>query len=126
MRYLKGFNEDLENLDYEEIVEEIKDILIDLKDEDFLTNAYYIPHNKSIYTALCRYEGKEEFSWNDIKDVINRLVVCFESNGLEYELNSFDNHWFKSRVNILKSNNNLYDDELQVVNYMNYFTILCR
>lgn len=26
MRYLKGFNEDLENLDYEEIVEEIKDI----------------------------------------------------------------------------------------------------
>lgn len=31
MKHLKNFNEDLQSHDYEEIAEEIKDILIDLK-----------------------------------------------------------------------------------------------
>lgn len=125
MKHLKKFNEDLQSQDYEEIVEEIKDILIDLKDEGFFTNSYYVDAVKYIYTSICRYDSnssapsiteKEAFYWYEIKDVINRLIVCFESSGFYYELMAVDKY---NRVHKVKLTGSINDSIF-------YFYIICR
>ena len=68
-----------------------------------MTNSYYVSDVKYIYTSLCRYDSyneKEKFSWNEIKDVVDRLIVCFDSNRLKYELLAYDQYSHKcSKLN---------------------------
>ena len=87
MKYLKRFNE---NVFDQSVVDECKDILLELEDAGFKTNinAYF---NNQQYDRIVNlkknwiqfyFSRKEEFDYSDIEDVVERLKSFLS----EYEL----------------------------------------
>jgi len=87
MKYLKRFNE---NVFDQSVVDECKDILLELEDKGFKTNinAYF---NNQQYDRIVNlkknwiqfyFSRKEEFDYSDIEDVVERLKSFLS----EYEL----------------------------------------
>ena len=86
MKYLKRFNE---NVFDQSVVDECKDILLELEDKGFKTNIHSYfnsgvsigkEHNKNWITFF--FSRKEEFDYSDIEDVVERLKSFLS----EYEL----------------------------------------
>ena len=87
MKYLKRFNE---NVFDQSVVDECKDILLELEDKGFKTNinSYF---NNQQYDRIVNlkkswiqfyFSRKEEFDYSDIEDVVERLKSFLS----EYEL----------------------------------------
>jgi hypothetical protein len=77
MKYLKRFNE---NVFDQSVVDECKDILLELEDKGFNTNIHSYfnsgvsigkEHNKNWIQFY--FSRKEEFDYSDIEDVVERL-----------------------------------------------------
>ena len=75
MRYLKRFNES-KQLD-QSIVDECKDILLELEDIGIKTNIHsylsYSPQKNNEKWIQFFFSRKEEFDYSDIEDVVERL-----------------------------------------------------
>jgi len=74
MKYLKQFNE---NVFDQSVVDECKDILLELEDKGFKTNIHFwisASHlNKHSSYIQFFFNRKEEFDYSDIEDVVERL-----------------------------------------------------
>lgn len=75
MKYLKRFNESTETKVFDQsVVDECKDILLELEDAGFKTNissSIGKEHNKNWIQFY--FSRKEEFDYSDIEDVVERL-----------------------------------------------------
>jgi hypothetical protein len=89
MRYLKRFNE---NLFDQSVIDECKDILLELEDKGIKTNisSYFSSgisigkeHNKNWITFL--FSRKAEFDYSDIEDVVERLKSYLSEYGLSIQ-----------------------------------------
>lgn len=86
MKYLKRFNE---NVFDKSVIDECKDILLELEDKGFKTNInssgiqYITKGLKSWITFY--FSRKEEFDYSDIEDVIERLKSYLSEFGLKIE-----------------------------------------
>ena len=87
MKYLKRFNENV--LD-QSVLDECKDILLELEDKGFKTNIHSYINNQQ-YNRIVNlkkswitfyFSRKEEFDYSDIEDVVERLKSFLS----EYEL----------------------------------------
>ena len=87
MKYLKRFNE---NVFDQSVVDECKDILLELEDKGFKTNINSYINNQQ-YDRIVNlkknwiqfyFSRKEEFDYSDIEDVVERLKSFLS----EYEL----------------------------------------
>ena len=87
MKYLKRFNE---NVFDQSVVDECKDILLELEDKGFKTNIKTNINNQQ-YNRIVNlkknwiqfyFSRKEEFDYSDIEDVVERLKSYLS----EYEL----------------------------------------
>jgi len=87
MKYLKRFNE---NVFDQSVVDECKDILLELEDKGFNTNIHSYFNNQQ-YDRIVNlkknwiqffFSRKEEFDYSDIEDVVERLKSFLS----EYEL----------------------------------------
>jgi hypothetical protein len=87
MKYLKRFNE---NVFDQSVVDECKDILLELEDKGFKTNIHSYFNNQQ-YDRIVNlkknwiqfyFSRKEEFDYSDIEDVVERLKSFLS----EYEL----------------------------------------
>jgi len=87
MKHLKRFNENV--LD-QSVVDECKDILLELEDKGFKTNIHSYINNQQ-YNRIVNlkknwiqfyFSRKEEFDYSDIEDVVERLKSYLS----EYEL----------------------------------------
>jgi len=89
MRYLKRFNES--KLD-QSIIDDCKDILLELEDKGFRTNisSYFSSgvsigkdHNKNWITFF--FSRKSDFDYSDIEDVVERLKSFLSEFGLKID-----------------------------------------
>jgi hypothetical protein len=90
MKYLKRFNESTETKIFDQsVIDECKDILLELEDKGFNTNIssyfssgvmYGDNHNKNWIQFF--FSRKKEFDYSDIEDVVERLKSFLS----EYEL----------------------------------------
>ena len=87
MKHLKRFNE---NVFDQSVVDECKDILLELEDKGFKTNIHSYINNQQ-YNRIVNlkkswiqfyFSRKEEFDYSDIEDVVERLKSFLS----EYEL----------------------------------------
>jgi uncharacterized protein YdaL len=87
MKHLKRFNE---NVFDQSVVDECKDILLELEDKGFKTNIHSYINNQQ-YNRIVNlkknwiqfyFSRKEEFDYSDIEDVVERLKSYLS----EYEL----------------------------------------
>ena len=69
MKYLKRFNE---NVFDQSVVDECKDILLELEDKGFKTNINSHLNKHYSYIQFF-FNRKEEFDYSDIEDVVERL-----------------------------------------------------
>ena len=94
MKYLKGYNENIESSEVE-IIQSCRDILLELEDEGFSINinSYIknIPSNKSnqnpsdwIHFTLSK---KSKFDYSDIEDVVERLKSYLSEYNLHLDVN---------------------------------------
>ena len=90
MKYLKRFNES-KVLD-QSVVDECKDILLELEDKGFKTNIHSYfnsgvsigkDHNKNWISFY--FSRKEEFDYSDIEDVVERLKSYLSEYGLSVQ-----------------------------------------
>lgn len=65
MKYLKKFNEELQN---QEIINDINDIFLELKDEGFI-----IRHNEEFTNFYIYKNGNKIFRTDEVTDVVERL-----------------------------------------------------
>jgi hypothetical protein len=89
MKYLKRFNE---NVFDQSVVDECKDILLELEDAGFKTNIHSYfnsgvsigeDHNKNWITFF--FSRKSDFDYSDIEDVVERLKSYLSEFGLKIE-----------------------------------------
>ena len=87
MRYLKRFNES-KQLD-QSIVDECKDILLELEDIGIKTNIHsylsYSPQKNNEKWIQFFFNRKEEFNYSDIEDVVERLKSYLSEYNLHIE-----------------------------------------
>ncbi len=83
MKHLKRFNESVNN----EVIQNIKDILIDLEDEGFITNVYHI-NNSDINVSISKPSSNGSLPiiefYTHLKDYIIRLIDYTESESYQY------------------------------------------
>ena len=85
MRYVKRFFESIDN--NEEIVKFIEDILIELNQEGFTTEAFSLKTIKKYGIGnydLCVDISKSRFLYKEIKDVILTMESYLRSNGYNF------------------------------------------
>jgi len=81
MKYLKRFNE---NVFDQSVVDECKDILLELEDKGFKTNIN--SHLNKHYSYIQFYFNRnQEFDYSDIEDVVERLKSYLSEFGLKIE-----------------------------------------
>ena len=89
MKYLKRFNE---NVFDQSVVDDCKDILLELEDAGFKTNisSYFSSgvsigkdHNKNWISFF--FSRKQDFDYSDIEDVVERLKSYLSEFGLKIE-----------------------------------------
>ena len=102
MKYLKRFNESTETKVFNQsVIDECKDILLELEDKGFKTNiSSYFSSGVSIGKdnknwISFYFTRKEEFTYLDIEDVVERLKSYISDYGLSIE-------WVSTRERINK------------------------
>jgi len=93
MKYLKRFNESIETKSFDQsVVDECKDILLELEDAGFKTNIHSYfnsgvsigkEHNKNWISFF--FNREKEFDYSDIEDVVERLKSYLSEFGLSIE-----------------------------------------
>jgi len=81
MKYLKRFNE---NVFDQSVVDDCKDILLELEDKGFKTNIQSHLNKHYSYIQFF-FNRKEEFDYSDIEDVVERLKSYLSEFGLKIE-----------------------------------------
>lgn len=81
-KYLKGFNE---SFNTEGIIQDVKDILIELEDSGFEI-IVKTPISRCVYIEIVKKKSGEEdaFLWSDVEDYLNR--VCHYLSGFGFKL----------------------------------------
>ena len=105
MRYLKTYKLFEDNT--EDIKDNINDILTDLADDSYEVEIEETKLQKWLFVYIALWHGKtmtspvtgetrkvgELFTWDDIKDPVERLLSYLDSIGLEYGLSMIDSSW---------------------------------
>ena len=103
MNYLKTY----ESYSSQEILDTISDILLDAKDNGFDTSVDINNSKQNEYRILItnKIDFKHtQFDYNEIKDVMERLLEYLKINGINSYIQIFTDVWHPSYVNTYAKN----------------------
>ena len=101
MKYLKLF----ENFNVYDIIQNLKDICLELNDEGIQTecehngpNAKYAPLPGQRENIVARVNGTDELKWSDINNVIFRMIDYMNDSGWKpsYVIIDDDSRWIET------------------------------